>query len=76
MLKAQGWYTKKDKNVLLILINRGEFTSLMKEIKNIDPRAFMSVTSTKSVYGEGFEEIKGGVNDAKSMLKKGKKNES
>ncbi len=77
VLKAQGWYTKKDKNVLLILINRGEFSSLMREIKALDPRAFMSVSSTKSVYGEGFEEIKGGVKDAKkSILKKNKKNES
>lgn len=76
VLKAQGWYTKKEKNVLLILINRGEFSSLMKEIKALDPRAFMSVSTTKSVYGEGFEEIKGGMNDAKSLIKKGKKNES
>lgn len=76
VLKAQGWYTKKDKNVLLILINRGELSSLMREVKSLDPRAFMSVSSTKSVYGEGFEEIKGGVKDAKSVLKKDKKNES
>lgn len=76
VLKAQGWYTKKDKNVLLILINRGELSSLMREVKSLDPRAFMSVSSTKSVYGEGFEEIKGGVKDAKSVLKKDKKHES
>ena len=76
ILKAQGWYTKKEKNVLMILINRSEFSSLMKEIKVIDPRAFMSVSATKSVYGEGFEEIKGGMNDAKSMMHKHKKNES
>ncbi|MBO4469821.1 MAG: YitT family protein [Bacteroidales bacterium] len=76
VLKAQGWYTKKEKNVLLILINRGEFSSLMREIKALDPRAFMSVSLTKSVYGEGFEEIKGGAADAKALIKKDKKNES
>lgn len=74
VLKAQGWYTKSDKNVLLILISRREFSSLMKEIKRLDPRAFMSVQSTNSVYGEGFEEIKGGVNP-KSLIPKKKKNE-
>ena len=33
VLKAQGWYTKMDKNVLLILISKKELTNLMKEIK-------------------------------------------
>ncbi|MGM9791860.1 MAG: YitT family protein [Candidatus Cryptobacteroides sp.] len=61
VLKAQGWYTKSDKNVLLILISKKELPNLMKEIKKTDPRAFMSVSPTSSVYGEGFEEIKAGI---------------
>ena len=73
VLKAQGWYTKQEKNVLLILINRSELSALMKEIKALDPRAFMSVSSTSSVYGEGFEEIKAGVNPS-ALIKKDKKN--
>lgn len=73
VLKAQGWYTKQEKNVLLILINRGELSALMKEIKALDPRAFMSVSSTNSVYGEGFEEIKAGVKPSE-LIKKEKKN--
>ena len=67
VLKAQGWYTKMDKNVLLILISKKELTNLMKEIKKTDPRAFMSVSPTSSVYGEGFEEIQAGItNNRKS----------
>lgn len=61
VLKAQGWYTKLEKNVLLILISNKELPNLMKEIKKTDPRAFMSVSPTSSVYGEGFEEIKAGI---------------
>ena len=61
VLSAQGWYTKKDKNVLLILINRKQLPSLTKVIKEVDPKAFMSVSSTNNVYGEGFEEIKTGL---------------
>lgn len=68
LLKAQGWYTKKDKDVLLILINQKELPSLTKVIKEVDPRAFMSISPTNNVYGEGFEEIKTGVS-----LKKKKK---
>lgn len=61
VLKAQGWYTKQDKNVLLILINQKQFPTLSRLIKELDPSAFMSVCSTHSVYGEGFDEIKGGL---------------
>ena len=68
LLKAQGRYTKKDKDVLLILINQKELPSLTRVIKEVDPRAFMSISPTNNVYGEGFEEIKTGVS-----LKKKKK---
>ena len=69
VLKAQGWYTKQDKNVLLILISQKEFSGLSKVIKDIDPRAFMSVSPTNNVYGEGFDDIKVG------LTKKKKNNE-
>ena len=69
VLKAQGWYTKQDKDILLILIGRNELPALMKEIKKLDPRAFMSVSPTNNVYGEGFEEIKAGIS-GKKILKK------
>ncbi len=65
ILKAQGWYTGQDKNVLLILISQKEFPLLSKVIKNIDPKAFMSVSPTHNVYGEGFEEIKAGIHKKK-----------
>ena len=61
VLSAYGWFTKQDKNVLLILINRKQLPALTKVIKEVDPRAFMSVSSTSNVYGEGFEEIKAGI---------------
>ena len=61
VLSAKGWFTKQEKNVLLILINRKQLPSLTKVIKEVDPRAFMSVSSTNNVYGEGFEEIKAGL---------------
>jgi uncharacterized membrane-anchored protein YitT (DUF2179 family) len=71
LLKAQGWYTKSDKNVLLILINQRQLSDLSRVIKEIDPRAFMSISPTHNVYGEGFEEIKTGV-----PIKKKKKNDT
>ena len=65
LLRAQGWYTKKDREVLLILISQKEFPALSKVIKDIDPKAFMSVSPTHNVFGEGFEEIKAGIRPKK-----------
>ena len=61
MLRAQGWYTKQDREVLLIVINQKEFPHLSKVVKSIDSKAFMSVAPTNNVYGEGFDEIKTGL---------------
>ena len=60
LVKAQGWYTKQDRNVLLVLINQKQLPTVSGAVKEIDPKAFMSVSPTSSVYGEGFEEIKTG----------------
>ena len=69
LLKAQGWYTKKDKNVLLILISQKQFPALSKVIKDLDPKAFMSVTNTHNVFGEGFDQIKTGIDRKKDKKK-------
>lgn len=68
VLRAQGWYTKNDKNVLLLLVSRNELPEITKVIKAIDPKAFMSVSSTNNVYGEGFEEIKTGIPTRKKTI--------
>jgi uncharacterized membrane-anchored protein YitT (DUF2179 family) len=61
VLNATGWYTKQSREVLLILISQKELPELSRVIKSIDPRAFMSVSPTNNVYGEGFDEIKAGI---------------
>ena len=60
VLKAQGWFTRRDRNVLLILLTRQELSSLSKVVNAIDPKAFLSVSAASGVYGEGFEQIKTG----------------
>lgn len=60
VLKAQGWFTLKDRNVLLIMLTRQELSNLSKVVNAIDPKAFLSVSAAVGVYGEGFEQIKTG----------------
>lgn len=61
LLKGQGWYTKTDKNVVLVVIDKKQMPQLSRFVKETDPRAFMSVAVVGNVYGEGFETIKTGI---------------
>ena len=60
-LEAMGWYTKEDRKVLIIVLRRTELSQLVKTVKAIDPKAFVTVVPANSVYGEGFGEMKTGI---------------
>ena len=61
-LDAQGWYSGEHKKVLLIMVRKPEIHSITKTVKEIDPTAFVTVSSASTVYGEGFDEMKTGLN--------------
>ena len=69
-LKAVGWYTRKDRNVLLILVRKYQLHDLCKAIKELDEKAFVSVSPASSVYGEGFDELKAGISRRKKKENK------
>ena len=60
-LNAEGWFTRKEKKVLLILVRKSQLHDVTKAIKEIDEKAFVSVSPASSVYGEGFDEMKTGL---------------
>ncbi|MBQ8484318.1 MAG: YitT family protein [Bacteroidales bacterium] len=60
-LQSVGWYTQKESKVLLILVRKYQMNEVVNEIKRIDRKAFISVSTAMSVYGEGFEEVKTGI---------------
>jgi uncharacterized membrane-anchored protein YitT (DUF2179 family) len=59
-LQSVGWYTQAESKVLLIIARRNQMNLIIKDIKSLDRKAFISVTPASGVYGEGFEEIKTG----------------
>ena len=71
-LDALGWYSGENKKVLLIMVRKPELRTITKTVKEIDPKAFVTVSSASTVYGEGFDEMKTGVN---LKLKKKTRNE-
>ena len=61
-LQSVGWYSQKESKVLLIVSRKHQMNDVIREVKSIDPKAFVSVSTAMSVFGEGFEEVKTGIN--------------
>lgn len=54
---AKGAYTGEEKEVLITLMNRKEFIRLREFIREIDKRAFITVSNVHEVLGEGFKDM-------------------
>lgn len=59
LLEGMGWYTKKPTKVILVLAKRSESIEMFRLIRSIDEKAFISQSTVRGVYGEGFDKIKG-----------------
>lgn len=58
VLFGEGFYSKEKRQVLLILAKKFESRSIFQLIKQLDPRAFVSMSNVEGVFGEGFDIIK------------------
>lgn len=58
VLEGMGWYTKRQTKVLIILAKRSEAVEIFRLIKSIDEKAFISQSTVRGVYGEGFDKIR------------------
>lgn len=58
VLPAKGWYSKEEKQVLMVVTRKADLNLLLRYVKTIDPDAFLSVSSVMGVYGQGFDTIK------------------
>jgi uncharacterized membrane-anchored protein YitT (DUF2179 family) len=54
---AKGAYSGQPKEVLITIMSRREFIKLKDFIKEIDNRAFITVSDVHEVLGEGFKEF-------------------
>lgn len=59
LIDAQGWYTKKQTKVILVITRKHEMPQVFRVVKNVDNDAFISVASVMGTYGKGFENIRG-----------------
>ena len=58
VLPAKGWYSKEEKEVIMVGTRKADLNLLLRYVKTIDSEAFLSVSSVMGVYGQGFDTIK------------------
>ena len=58
VLNGEGWYSKEERHVLVVLAKRREGIEIFRLIQRIDPKAFVSQSNVVGVYGDGFDKIK------------------
>lgn len=58
LIDAQGWYTKNESKIVMVVVRKTDINMIYKIVKSVDRDAFMSVGSVTGVYGKGFDEIK------------------
>jgi len=57
-LHGEGLYSGEKRNVLFIVVTRRELAMLQDYISRIDPEAFMAVTDSNEVLGNGFRSLR------------------
>lgn len=57
-LKGYGSYNQQESDVLLIVAHRTDKGDITRIIKEIDPKAFITISKTASVFGKNFDNIK------------------
>ena len=58
VIPAKGWYSKEEKQVLMVVTRKSDLNLLLRCVKSIDPDAFLSLSTVMGVYGQGFDTIK------------------
>ena len=58
ILYGEGWYSKEERRVLLIMARKYESRYIFQLIREMDPAAFVSMSNVEGVFGEGFDKIK------------------
>ena len=57
VLTGEGWYTKQENKMLMVLIHKTETSKIHNLIKDIDRDAFISMAPVTGVWGRGFQQI-------------------
>lgn len=54
-VKSSGMYTRKERDMIFLVVSRGEVDAVQNKIKTIDPEAFVVVVNAQETFGDGFK---------------------
>ncbi len=55
--RAEGAYTHEDKTILHTVCRRSEALRLQRKVKELDPEAFIIITTSSEIIGRGFRSV-------------------
>ncbi len=58
IVDGKGWYTREETKIIISVVRKKETGMIFREIKEIDPDAFITMGSVMGVYGKGFDKLK------------------
>lgn len=55
IIRAEGGFRRDNRVILRIVFDKRQYNRIRKFIARVDPKAFVTITKTNAVYGEGFK---------------------
>ena len=57
IVDVTGGYTNNQRKMIKTLVGKNQYLQILDIVKKIDPNAFMSLSRTSEVFGEGYRDI-------------------
>ena len=57
ILDGEGAYTKSERKIILCVVRNSVFPQLKEAVREAADKAFMIVTKSSEVFGEGYEDF-------------------
>ncbi len=57
-INSLGWYKKSQSMIIMVVTRKDKMYEVISAVKEMDNKAFLTVSTVMGVYGEGFEEFK------------------
>lgn len=57
-INSIGWYKKSASMIIMVVTRKDKMYEVMAGVKEVDPHAFLTVSTVMGVYGEGFDQVK------------------
>lgn len=64
-IDGTGLYKNDSKKLIITVVNRKELMLLEDKINSVDPNAFITITTTTEILGEGFKNLKKKIEESK-----------